>query len=206
MSDRGRSRPSLSGEPNPGLDPRTLGSWPELKADTSPMEPPRWPNFLHFYILMTHFSTDKLKKQCHLQLHQKKSRNKSNQEWERHSTLNTWQKRKEKHVCRGGQNVWVKDLEGDTNKWKHTPCSLTGRVNYVNMSIVPKAIDRCDEIPIWIPVALFEEIENSPQTCMESQKTPNTQSNLEKERCSQHTPGFQARLQSCCHQNRMVLA
>ena len=54
-----------------------------------------------------------------------------------------------KNMCvEGGQNVWVKDLEGNTNKWKHTPCSLTGRVNYVNMSIVPKAIDRCDEIPI----------------------------------------------------------
>ena len=112
-----------------------------------------------------------------------------------------------KHMCvGGGQDVWLKDLEGDTNKWKPTPCSLSGRVNYVNMSIVTKAIDRCVEIPIWIPVALFEEIEDSPKTCMESQKTPNTQSNLEKERCSQHTPGLQARLQSCSHQNRMVLA
>ena len=53
-----------------------------------------------------------------------------------------------KHMCiGGGHNAWVKDLEGDTNKWKHTPCSLTGRVNYVNMSIVTKAIDRCVEIP-----------------------------------------------------------
>ena len=26
VSERGRSRPSLSGEPNTGLDPRTLGS------------------------------------------------------------------------------------------------------------------------------------------------------------------------------------
>ena len=50
-------------------------------------------------------------------------------------------------MYRGGHNAWVKDLEGDTNKWKHTPCSLTGRVNYVNMSIVTKAIDRCVEIP-----------------------------------------------------------
>ena len=73
VSERRRSRPSLSGEPNTGLDPRTLGSWPEQKADASPMEPPRWPNFLHFCILMTHFRKEKLKKQCHLQLHQKKN-------------------------------------------------------------------------------------------------------------------------------------
>jgi len=31
----------LSREPNVGLDPRTLGSWPELKADAPPTEPPR---------------------------------------------------------------------------------------------------------------------------------------------------------------------
>ena len=42
---------------------------------------------------------------------------------------------------------------------------------------------------------------------MESEKTPNSQSNLEKENQSRrhHNPGLQAVLQSCNHQDTMVL-
>ena len=43
---------------------------------------------------------------------------------------------------------------------------------------------------------------------MEPEKTPNSQSNLEKENQSkrQHNPGLQAILQSCNHQDSIVLA
>ena len=34
---------------NAGLNPRTLGSWPELKADAQPTEPPRCPHRLFSY-------------------------------------------------------------------------------------------------------------------------------------------------------------
>ena len=37
----------LSREPNVGLDPRSLGSGPEPKADASPTEPPRCPPTVH---------------------------------------------------------------------------------------------------------------------------------------------------------------
>ena len=37
-----------SREPDVGLDPRTLGSRPELKADASLTEPPRCPSKVHF--------------------------------------------------------------------------------------------------------------------------------------------------------------
>ena len=33
----------LSREPDMGLNPRTLKSWPELKTDTLPTEPPKCP-------------------------------------------------------------------------------------------------------------------------------------------------------------------
>ena len=44
--------------------------------------------------------------------------------------------------------------------------------------------------------------------CMETQKTPNSQSNLEKENRTwkQHIPGLQDVLQSCNHQDSVVLA
>lgn len=54
-------------------------------------------------------------------------------------------------------------------KRKHTPCSVTGRVNTVNISIKATAIDRWHEIPISIPMALFKDIEDSPKIHTESQ-------------------------------------
>ena len=49
---------------------------------------------------------------------------------------------------------------------------------------------------------------NNPKICLESEKTLNSQSDLEKENQSRkhHNPGLQAILQSCNHQDSMVLA
>ena len=49
---------------------------------------------------------------------------------------------------------------------------------------------------------------NNPKICMEREKAPNSQSNLEKESQSRrhHNPRLQAILQSCNHQDNMVLA
>ena len=33
-----------------------------------------------------------------------------------------------------------KEIEEDTYKWKHIPCSWIGRINIIKMSMVPKAI------------------------------------------------------------------
>ena len=48
---------------------------------------------------------------------------------------------------------------------------------------------------------------NNPKTSMETEKTPNSQSNLEKENQSwrHHSPRLQDVLQSCNHQDSMVL-
>ena len=32
-----------------------------------------------------------------------------------------------------------KEIKEDTNKWKHTPCSRTGKTDIMKMSILPKA-------------------------------------------------------------------
>ena len=36
----------------------------------------------------------------------------------------------------------MKEIEEDTNKWKAIPCSWTGRINTVKMTILPKTIEQ----------------------------------------------------------------
>ena len=56
-----------------------------------------------------------------------------------------------------------------------------GMINIVKMPILPQTTYRLNTIPINIPMALFIEIKKkSPKIHMETQKAPNSQSNLEK--------------------------
>ena len=43
-----------------------------------------------------------------------------------------------------------KEIEEDTNKWKHIPCLWISRLNIIKMPKLPKAIDRFNAIPIMV--------------------------------------------------------
>ena len=76
----------------------------------------------------------------------------------------------------------VKETEDDTNRWKDILCSWIGRINIVKMTILPKIIYRfsqCD--PYQNTNGIFHRSKINFKICMETQKTSNSQNNLEQE-------------------------
>ena len=53
----------------------------------------------------------------------------------------------------------MKENKDDTNRWKDTPCSWTGRINIVKMTILLKAIYRLNAIPNKLLMTFLIELE-----------------------------------------------
>ena len=79
----------------------------------------------------------------------------------------------------------LKKIEDDTNQWKDIQCSWIGRINIVKMTMLPKAINRFNAIPI--NGILQRTRTNNPKICMETQKTLSSQINFEKKEQSRRS-------------------
>ena len=76
----------------------------------------------------------------------------------------------------------MKEIKEDINNQRDIPCSWIGSVNIVKMIKLPKVIYRFNAIHIKFPMAFFHRTIIKKFTIhMETQKTPNSLNNLEKE-------------------------
>ena len=69
-------------------------------------------------------------------------------------------------------NILMKKIKYDISRWKDIPCSWTGRMNIVKMTILPKVIYRFNTIPIKSTMTLFTELEQNILNIYGNKKDP----------------------------------
>ena len=66
----------------------------------------------------------------------------------------------------------MKEIKGDTNRWRNIPYSWIRRLNRVKMIIQLKATYRFNAIPIKLPMVFFIELEQIISQCVWKYKKP----------------------------------
>ena len=64
-----------------------------------------------------------------------------------------------KDLYPGNRKTLTKEIEDDGKKEKDIRCSQMGRIHIFKVSTLPKAIYRCNAVPVNIPTAFATELD-----------------------------------------------
>ena len=87
------------------------------------------------------------------------------------------------------------------NKWKDVLCSWRGRINNVEISILRKAMYRCNAISIKIIMTFFTEIEQTILQLLWKHKRLRKSKQPKEQSWRYHAPWYKTVLQSCSKQH-----
>ena len=79
---------------------------------------------------------------------------------------------KGKRLCCENYTTLKKEFEEDTNKWKHMTYSWIRRIRIIRMSMLPKATNRFNTIPIKIPMTYFTDMKQTFQKTYRTMNDP----------------------------------
>ena len=78
--------------------------------------------------------------------------------------------------------ILMKEIKYNLNNWRDIPCSWIGRINIVKVTVLLNAIYRFSAVTVTLSVTFLTKLELAYFiVCLETQKTLNSQCNLEKE-------------------------